>query len=63
MTRSKWFVPLVVVITAIVVAFLVEFARGHDGNPYAWLGAVGGLAYLAAVVAPANAPLHLLTDR
>jgi hypothetical protein len=25
-------------------------AQGHDGSPYAWLGAVGGLAYLAAVV-------------
>ena len=27
-----------VVITAIIVAFLVEVARGHDGSPYAWLG-------------------------
>ena len=36
-------------ITAIIVAFVVEVARGHDGNPYAWLGAVAGLAYLAAV--------------
>jgi hypothetical protein len=39
-----------VVITAIIVAFLVEVARGHNGNPYTWLGAVAGLSYLAAVI-------------
>jgi hypothetical protein len=39
------------VITAIIVAFLVEVARGHEGTPYSWLGAIGGLAYLLAVVA------------
>jgi len=39
------------VITAIIVAFLVEMARGQDGTPYSWLGAIGGVAYLAAVVA------------
>jgi hypothetical protein len=38
------------VITAIIVAVLVELARGHDGNPYGWLGAIGGLSYLAAVI-------------
>jgi hypothetical protein len=38
------------VITAIIVAFVIEVARGHDGAPYTWLGAVGGIAYLAAVV-------------
>ena len=38
------------VIIAIIVAFLVELARGHDGSPYAWLGAIGGVAYLAAIV-------------
>jgi len=38
------------VITAIIVAFVVEVAQGHDGRPYSWLGAIGGLAYLAAVV-------------
>jgi hypothetical protein len=38
------------VIVAIIVAFLVEVARGHDGQPSSWLGAVGGLAYIAAVV-------------
>jgi hypothetical protein len=37
------------VIVAIVVAFMVELARGDSGEPYLWLGALGGLAYLAAV--------------
>ena len=35
---------------AVIVAFLVEVARGHDGMQYAWLGAVAGLAYLTAIV-------------
>jgi hypothetical protein len=38
------------VITATIIAFIVELANGHDGNPYAWLGAIGGLTYLAAIV-------------
>jgi hypothetical protein len=38
------------VITAIIVAFLVELARGHNGNPYGWLGAIGGITYLAAII-------------
>ena len=37
------------VITAIIVAFVVEVARGHSGSPYAWLGAIAGLAYVLAV--------------
>ena len=40
-----------VVIAAVIVGFLVEVAHSRDGNPYTWLGAVGGLAYLAAVIA------------
>jgi hypothetical protein len=39
-----------VVITAIIVAFIVELANGRNGNPYTWLGAVGGIAYLVALV-------------
>jgi hypothetical protein len=39
-----------VVIAAIIVAFIVELAHGRDGNPYTWLGALGGVAYLAALV-------------
>jgi mannose-6-phosphate isomerase-like protein (cupin superfamily) len=32
------------VITAVIIAFVVELARGHDGTPYVWLGALGGVA-------------------
>ena len=39
-----------VVIVAVIVAFMVELARGNDGSPYAWLGAVGGISYVAALV-------------
>jgi hypothetical protein len=35
---------------AVIVAFIVEVARGHSGEPYDWLGAIAGLAYLAAVI-------------
>lgn len=34
---------------AIIAAWLIEVAQGRDGSPYAQLGAVGGLAYLASV--------------
>ena len=40
----------IVVITAIIIAFLVEVARGNSGGPFTWLGAIAGLAYLLAVV-------------
>ena len=40
----------VAVILAIIVAFIVELAKGHSGNPYGWLGAIGGLTYLLAIV-------------
>src|SRR5947208_668966 len=38
------------VISVIIGAFIVELARGHDGNPYGWLGAVAGITYLIAIV-------------
>jgi hypothetical protein len=38
-----------VVIIAVIVGYLVEAANGRSGAPYTWLGALGGLAYLAAV--------------
>ena len=38
------------VITAIIVAFLVELARAHNGNPFGWLGAIGGVTYIAAII-------------
>jgi hypothetical protein len=31
------------VILAVIIAFIVELARGHNGSPYDWLGAIGGL--------------------
>jgi hypothetical protein len=40
----------VVLIAAVIVLFMVELARGEDGMPYAGLGALGGLAYVAALV-------------
>ena len=41
----------VAVIVAVLVAFVVELGRGHEGSPYSWLAAIGGLAYVAAIVA------------
>lgn len=38
------------VIIAVIVGFLVELARGHDGNPYGWLGAIGGITYIVAII-------------
>jgi len=40
----------VVLVLVLIGAWLVEIAKGHDGNPYGLLGAVGGLAYIAAVL-------------
>jgi len=37
------------VVGAVIVAFLVQTARGHNPQPYDWLGAIGGIAYLVAV--------------
>jgi hypothetical protein len=38
------------VILAIIVAFIVELAKEHTGSPYGWLGAIGGITYLAAII-------------
>jgi drug/metabolite transporter (DMT)-like permease len=40
----------VVIILAILAAFSFEVAHGRSGMQYAWLGAVGGLTYLASVI-------------
>ena len=37
-----------VVLLTLIVAWLVAIARGHNGSPYGWLLAIGGLAYLIA---------------
>jgi len=39
----------VVLVLVIIGAWLVEVAPGHDGSPYSQLGAVGGVAYIAAI--------------
>lgn len=46
--RATAFTGLVL-ITAVILAWLVEIGRGQSGHPYDWLGAIGGLAYLLAV--------------
>jgi hypothetical protein len=38
------------VISAIIIAAIVELARGRGPGPYGWLAAVAAVAYLAAVV-------------
>jgi hypothetical protein len=37
-------------VSVIICAFLVEVAQGQDGQPWSWLGAIGGLAYVLFVV-------------
>jgi hypothetical protein len=41
----------IVLIFVLLGAWLVSIARGHDGQPYNALCAVGGVAYLVSVVA------------
>ncbi len=36
-------------ITTLIVTWLVQIARGHNGSPYDWLCAIGGIAYILAV--------------
>ena len=38
-----------VLLVALIVAWLVATARGQSGSPYDWLLATGGLSYLLAV--------------
>lgn len=38
-----------VLILTVIVAFMVEVARGHSGAPYFWLGAIAGVAYLVGL--------------
>jgi hypothetical protein len=38
------------VLLAVIIAAMVELARGHSGAPFSWLGAIGGVSYLSAVV-------------
>jgi hypothetical protein len=36
-------------IIAVLVAYVVSVARGHNGDPYDWLAAIAGLVYLGSV--------------
>ena len=38
-----------VLVLVIIGAWLVEVAQGKDGSPYTQLGAIGGVAYIAAI--------------
>ncbi|WP_235734531.1 hypothetical protein [Nocardioides alcanivorans] len=38
------------VLLTVLVAFVVEIARGEDGAPYYWLGAIGGLVYVVTLI-------------
>ena len=46
--RASWFAGLVVIL-ALIGAWLYELADGRDGSPYGQLMAVGGVAYIAAI--------------
>ncbi len=47
--RATAFTGLVL-ITVVIGAFLYDVARGHDPSPYGQLGAVGGIAYVVALI-------------
>jgi uncharacterized membrane protein len=38
-----------VLTVAVIVAFIVELARGNSGTPFTWLGAIFGVTYLFAL--------------
>jgi uncharacterized membrane protein len=50
MDRDATLVAGMAVVLAVLVMFVVEIARGQDGSPYYQLGALGGVAYVAALV-------------
>ncbi|MGI8714603.1 MAG: hypothetical protein ACR2NR_15790 [Solirubrobacteraceae bacterium] len=39
-----------IVILAVVVAFVVQIARGHNGDPYTWLASLIGVSYIGAIL-------------
>jgi cobalamin synthase len=43
-------VTAVAMIVAVLVGFVVDIARGGSGEPFAAIGAIGGLAYLGALL-------------
>jgi hypothetical protein len=46
--RATAFAGLVLIL-AVIGAWLWEIAHGRDGSPYGWLGAVAGIAYIIGV--------------
>lgn len=40
----------VVLIVADLTAFVIQTARGADATPYVWLGALGGVTYVVALL-------------
>jgi len=40
----------VVLVLAIIIATIVEIARGNSGEPFTWLGALGGVSYIVTVI-------------
>ena len=40
----------VAVIVAVLVAFVVDIARGNDGAPFFWLAGIGAVAYILVLV-------------
>jgi hypothetical protein len=38
-----------VLIGTVIIAWMIEVARGNSGSPYGWLGAIAGLTYLGAI--------------
>ncbi|HEV8218723.1 MAG TPA: hypothetical protein VGQ05_00505 [Streptosporangiaceae bacterium] len=47
--RATAFTGLVLIV-ALIVAWVIQIAQGHDGNPYGLLLALSGVTYLASVV-------------
>jgi len=39
-----------VLVVAVIAGFVIEIARGQDGEPYAVLGAIAGVSYVGALV-------------
>lgn len=39
----------IAVVTVVIGGFVVELARGQDGQPWSLIGAVGGISYIAAI--------------
>ena len=48
-TQATVFTGMVLV-TAVIIGFVSEIARGEDGQPYAMLGAISGVSYVAALI-------------